>query len=488
MGLKSYSRDLILSNITNDELHVLSIRVAKHLNWEVVFNSKYGAIFKNSGDKRRRQSNIILNFTDDKPELTSESINGGIYDFGRNRDLIDTFVLELNDLLENLNREEIAKDYDHLKQEFPEQENDILNPDHISHQLDSMGFIDFLIPTKTYFVTPIVIYLNFIVFILMVGFGISPINPTVEQLIQWGGNVRYLTLSGDYWRLLSACFLHIGAIHFLMNMYALVFVGFMVEKRIGPFKYALAYILTGILASLASVFWNDSVVSAGASGAIFGIYGLYLILLSSNIMPRDVRKTFLSSVGFFVLYNLLYGFAKEGVDNSAHIGGLLSGILIGLLYLPTLRENPKSIYRILVPTSAIIATIVLCLIGFKTISNDISVYQKRLEVFIDQESKALRFFTFTDNTPMDTILNEIKNVSTPLWNSNLEIINSCENLDLNTNTKTAIKRLKKYCELRLELNDLYYKTISENSNSYENLIQEKSMAINELLKNNTTAE
>ena len=91
--------------------------------------------------------------------------------------------------------------------------------------------------------------------------------------------------------MLTCCFVHIGLFHLLFNMYALLFIGMALEPGMGKWKFATAYLLTGILASLASTAWHNNTVSAGASGAIFGMFGVYIALLKrSNRMAPEVKK------------------------------------------------------------------------------------------------------------------------------------------------------------------------------------------------------
>src|SRR5678809_608301 len=97
-------------------------------------------------------------------------------------------------------------------------------------------------------------------------------------------------------------------------------------------KYIIAYLATGIFASLASLWWHsEGINSAGASGAIFGLYGVFLALLFTNLIPKQVRSALLQSIGIFVVFNIVYGM-RSGIDNAAHIGGLLTGMLIGFIF------------------------------------------------------------------------------------------------------------------------------------------------------------
>jgi rhomboid protease GluP len=193
-------------------------------------------------------------------------------------------------------------------------------------------------PKPGFVVTPIVINLNLLIFIIMVCCGLGFISFDAADLLAWGGNYRPSIRDGEYWRLLTNMFLHGGLIHIVFNMYGLLFVGIILEPMLGSYKYAALYLVTGVLASITSVCWHPATVSVGASGAIFGLYGAFLALLTTNLFPPQVKKSFLLNTAVFVGYNLLFGLAG-GIDNAAHIGGLLSGLLGGYILSPFLKKE-----------------------------------------------------------------------------------------------------------------------------------------------------
>ena len=175
------------------------------------------------------------------------------------------------------------------------------------------------------------------VFLLMVASGVDPINPQIQSLIAWGADYRPLVSEGQYWRPLTSIFLHIGIIHLALNLWVLCDIGPLVERLLGTWRYLSLYLLSGVLASVASLWWHANVVSAGASGAIFGIYGglAALLLRHPRAVPLEVLSHFSKSTIGFLGYNLVLGFwlaSKEmvNVDNAAHIGGLVAGFLCGL--------------------------------------------------------------------------------------------------------------------------------------------------------------
>ena len=179
--------------------------------------------------------------------------------------------------------------------------------------------------------TAVLVGINLLVFLIMVLRGVPLLQPSSEQLLRWGANYGPLTLDGQWWRLLAAAFLHIGIVHLTLNMWCLWNLGALAEDLYGWRSFTALYLLSGIAASLASVAGNPLVVSAGASGAIFGVAGaliatLYLGKLSA---PRSALRISLVSLVVFAAYTVTYGFIKGGIDNRAHLGGLFAGLLLG---------------------------------------------------------------------------------------------------------------------------------------------------------------
>lgn len=210
----------------------------------------------------------------------------------------------------------------------------------IEKDTDFKEILEFFIPKKGFFVTPIIIELNLLIYMAMVISGLGLVSFKGSDLLNWGANFRPLTTDGQWWRLLTSTFLHGGLMHILANMYGLIFVGIFLEPLLGAKKYAFVYLLTGILASVASIWWYDATVSVGASGAIFGLYGFFLACLLLKVFPPDFGKAFLASTLVFVGFNLLMGFTG-GIDNAAHIGGLLSGFILGLIMSRQLKHNKE---------------------------------------------------------------------------------------------------------------------------------------------------
>jgi membrane associated rhomboid family serine protease len=196
----------------------------------------------------------------------------------------------------------------------------------------------YLIPTQNYYITPILINLNLLVFILMVVSGFGFISFKGRDLLEWGANYRPFVLEGQYWRLITSAFLHGGIMHLVSNMFGLYIVGLFLEPVLGKKRYLIIYLATGIFASLASIWWYQATISVGASGAIFGLYGVFISLSFLKVFSAQLNKAYLIFSAVFVGYNLIMGLFGN-IDNAAHIGGLISGLIIGLLLSPRLKEE-----------------------------------------------------------------------------------------------------------------------------------------------------
>jgi rhomboid protease GluP len=181
--------------------------------------------------------------------------------------------------------------------------------------------------------TPVVLAANVAVFAAMVLLGhVNVMSPTAESLVRWGANFGPKTCNGEWWRLFTSMFVHVGIIHLLFNMWVLAQAGPLVERLFGNPAFLVLYILSGLGGSLASLARSSLVVSAGASGAIFGVYGALLgyLALRRRALPVQITRGLGGSAVFFVGYNVFYGITQKGIDLAAHGGGFAAGLLCGL--------------------------------------------------------------------------------------------------------------------------------------------------------------
>jgi rhomboid protease GluP len=199
--------------------------------------------------------------------------------------------------------------------------------------------------------TYVLVGVNCAVFIWMVLHGVSPSEPTVEQLKHFGATNAALILHGQWYRLITATFAHVGLIHIATNMWCLWNLGLLGEPLLGPWGMIAVYMLTGVAGNLLSLLVNvlmrDFVsVGAGASGAVFGIAGILIVLLSNKKLPipafelNRLRRSVIQFAGL----NLIIGLGTIilpviRIDNSAHVGGFLSGLALGVPLVPRMTSG-----------------------------------------------------------------------------------------------------------------------------------------------------
>ncbi len=228
--------------------------------------------------------------------------------------------------------------------------------------------------------------------------GVSALGPTADQLMFWGANnAGSVLISDQWWRIVTAMFVHVGILHLATNMWCLWNLGLLAEPLMGSFGVTAVYLLTGAAGNLLSVFWNARHLSvslfdqqlqhqvfyplnyfspgAGASGAVFGIAGALIVLLKSDRLPvpplelKRLRK----SVIYFAAINLVIGLAISwdvvssrtgiSIDNSAHLGGVLCGLLFAAPMVPRIG-NSRSVFQTRLQIAIGMIVGILVLFGF----------------------------------------------------------------------------------------------------------------------------
>jgi rhomboid protease GluP len=221
------------------------------------------------------------------------------------------------------------------------------------------------------------------VFLAMVGSGLSALAPTPDQLMHWGANnAGSVLINGEWWRIVTAMFVHVGILHLATNMWCLWNLGLLAEPLMGSLGVLAVYILTGAAGNLLSVDVNwlfpirDGGIyfpaGAGASGAVFGIAGALIVLLKSNRLPLPPLelKKLRRSVIYFAALNLVLGLSISGgnmflhsglnIDNMAHLGGFACGLLFAAPMVPRLG-SPRRVFhtRLRVAVGIVVGLLVL---------------------------------------------------------------------------------------------------------------------------------
>jgi len=235
--------------------------------------------------------------------------------------------------------------------------------------------------------TYLLVGINCAVFLAMVLNGVSAGNPTVDQLMKWGAdNAGAVLLGGEWWRIVTAMFVHVGILHLATNMWCLWNLALLAEPLMGSAGVIAVYVLTGAAGNLLSTLVNWILyhnasggpvfpAGAGASGAVFGIAGALIVLLKSNRLPVPPMelKRLRKSVIYFAVLNLVLGLSISfgttvigsgiHIDNMAHVGGFTSGLLFAAPMVPRIG-SPRPLFLSRLRISVIMVVGLLVLFGF----------------------------------------------------------------------------------------------------------------------------
>ncbi|GAA0482415.1 rhomboid protease YqgP [Salinibacillus aidingensis] len=255
--------------------------------------------------------------------------------------IIHTYYLDEQNRMEELNRFFTGINAESPEVILPEDEETTVNQiqeikrqmmnNHRQQQKEIASLFNHGKPVLTY----LLLVINVLVFFFL---EMQPGgSQNTQNLIEWGAKFNPYMVEGEWWRILSSMFLHIGFAHIIMNMLALYYLGNTVERMYGSLKFFLIYFLAGIFGGLASFAFNDS-VAAGASGAIFGLFGALLYF------GFEHKKLFFQTMGtnllFIIGLNIAMGLSVPGIDNGAHMGGLAGGFLAAaLVQMPERRRT-----------------------------------------------------------------------------------------------------------------------------------------------------
>ena len=298
---------IVTDNIYNDEQFNFDLfktqKIVKKIKHKTFsFNIDTLSIFLNLGDNVHMEKYVHL------PKIECIGIE-------KIEDLEQFDVVKENfpDILNNTNFKEEGLDlFVKLTQEIAEKNED-----------NNMKAEDVFKPKKP-IITYILIAINVLLFVAMYCFGDGSEN--VATLIRFGANYPPFIRGGEYYRLITAGFLHIGILHLFFNMYALYIVGSQLENFIGKTKFLVVYLGSMVIGNLMSMLFIGNSVSSGASGAIFGLFGALLYfgyhyrVYLGNMMASQIIPV--------LILNFFLGFILSGIDIASHIGGFIGGMLL----------------------------------------------------------------------------------------------------------------------------------------------------------------
>jgi rhomboid protease GluP len=341
---------------------------------------------------------------------------------------------------------------------------------------------DLLIPGKKYLFTPLIIYSFLIIYFLMIFSGVNPFLPDMASLIKWGGNYKILTYEGEYWRLATALFVHAGIIHLVANLYAFLIIAILLEPLIGKFRFGTAFLLTGIAASLTTLWQNVAFISVGASGAILGLFGIYIALLTTSAVSKKTRIIILPSMLLYIVFNIFAGLVNPLVDNAAHIGGFISGLIMGYLLLSSIKYPEDKIKNSMRIITFAVAVAIYSVIVFQR-AEPVVNYQKLMLQFTKAEKTALSYYRLPEDSHYNDVLYALEYTGFKNWTLCLNITYS---IDIIYNLPDEVYKRNDLIRKYIKKQQLIYRflelKIMENTNEYDERIKNDIKEMNLILQ------
>ncbi|MRG46374.1 rhomboid family intramembrane serine protease [Chitinophaga sp. SYP-B3965] len=462
-----YGTTYDLENRTSAEQLMIAWMAVEKMNWEISTVTPDSLTAFTNFSLRSWNEQVSIRITEEGLELFSVSTGVQVLDFFRNRQNIRRLLKEMDLINANTSTEQLAAQYEERKVQLDRKEDFV----HLTHNTRIVsGFMNVFRPVKGYFITPILITLQVLIFLLLTNKWLFPestwwtISP--QALLDVGANYKPLTLFGQPWRLLTANFLHADVLHLFFNMYGLMVCGIYLESLLGRWRFLLIYLLCGIGGGIASLWWHDRLVSVGASGAVFGLFGFILTLLLHRFLQPGERKALLISIGIYLVFSFSAVFFADNFDHAWHIGGLLTGAVLALGIYPNMQTRTVWVAGLM--TSLFIG------IWFM-LPRDVNIYIEKLEKM--DENFVLAAVVYNNQHSGEERKKLLKDYGIYYMNENLRIMDEIDQLSLSADSRNHNKLLRRLITTQKSMYNYSYKTLEEGKNRYDKEILE---AIHEL--------
>ena len=464
-------------------------------SWHIGYFNRDGIIGYTNISWQSYAEEISVRIVNNNVIIKSECVGYQFFftDYGKNEHNIELLLNEITYVEFHLN-DTLHATTQQLIDSIPEKQFINLENPPLAYKEKLKGFLSAFKPAPGYFTTPLLVLANVglycIITVMLVakivvmqmvarqagGTGPAAAVNMEDIYLAFGFSNRTQVLNGQVWRLLTSTFLHFSMLHIAGNMIVLVYIGSLIESKLGRWNYLIIYLLAGVCASITSVVWHDEGVMAGASGAIFGLFGVLLALLSTPFYETNARRALLISTGIFVVYSIIP--IGRHVDHAAHFGGLAAGYIFGMMAYLGLKYQRQNLYTALAGAATVVYTI--CCIWLSP------VYQIKEFDQLTRQSERLSAMTTKDFYLTDSLSREKRLQmfrSSTLFK--LDTLNSVakqlKNLTLPEKQKQIAAIRAKIILLECDVYRLLYKEFLENDRSkYRDRIYNTTQKINDL--------
>ncbi len=480
-----------LGDFPIDRYLIVARQAIENLGWNLSHISERGIIAYTPISLQSYSEEISIRIDHNFAIFKSECVGIQMLftDYGKNSLNMDKFFHEFEYVefhLKDAWEESLAKFHDFVAT----QDKDYFEKAPLTAKNKIKNVFYLVLPQKNYLVTPILLLLNGACFVLSTIFiilflklvhtsrGVGGVN---FDLIGYyiGASNRDLILNGQFWRLITYQFLHESLLHIFFNMYALAYIGLMIEHKLGFKKYISIYLISGVCGGLLSIAYHEAGFTVGASGAIMGLFGAFLALLLSKAFEKNATQALLISTAFVVAIMLLNGL-KGRVDNAAHVGGLISGFIICYIL-----HNEK-LWKWKVRTAVKYAMICFLVLIFSFITIQLTPRIQTKE-FLALEKKYQQnwdtyhtIFTLPPDLPTGKKLQIVQEKGIDLWKENDSLVKQMLTLKLTAQQRNKAEFHAQVVAIESKIVVLLYKECAESTKYYRREIRELTRELNGL--------
>lgn len=468
-----YEKRVPSDGLSNWEIFSIAQQACRQLGWEylIVDEKTFTATTPTHWTLSEQIIKVIVDHNEIIFESQSESLE--LYEAGRNKKNIeDQFLPAYKKARRSVSYEELQSAATALKAEMTGQ---LKSGNRIASEKMTFG-------VKDHEITFMLIAVNLVIFAAMVLKGVNYLNPEVKDIITWGGNLKFNVTSGEWWRLITAVFVHIGIFPLLVNMFGLYWIGLMVESILGNFKFLIAFLCTGIIAGLVSLFWVEEGVTAGASGAVFGLFGVLTAFATTNYINKKFPGVWLICIAAYAVFNIFMGW-RGANDNAANIGGFAAGILVGyLFYFFHFKRNLARAGGTRISFEVLLITALLVFLYLRFYGKDDTLrFEKEIMQLNQIELKAMTQMQQLQSKTNEEAARVLKDSALPQWKHFQTEIMKTDAFRLDDEFKQKRKLLGEYAQLRVRQTELIYKSINEETDKYNPEIDEVSDKIDSII-------
>jgi rhomboid protease GluP len=288
---------------------------------------------------------------------------------------------------------------------------------------------------------------------------------------------------GEWWRLITNIFVHIGLMPLIVNMVGLYFIGLMVEAILGKLKFLIAYLTTGVLASLVSIVWVAEGVTAGGTGAIFGMYGVLIAFVTTPYVNKRFSPFWIFGAVAYAIFNIVVGI-KGGIDNPAMIGGFVAGVAVGYLFyfFHFKRELARAGGTRISIEVLLLTTLIVYFYLRINGRNDSLRFEKEVMKLNQIEVKAMAQMQHLQSAQNNNeAVHVLRDSALPQWKHFQQEIMKTGAYSLTSEYKRKRKLLNEYAGLRVHQTELIYKSINEGTDKYNGEIDQVSDRIEKII-------